>query len=159
MVIARESAPARDTLSGRPPTRNPGVELLGEYQGSGYREPPSLVRRSDGQILQLPPLLYEVLKAIDGERRSSEIAAVVSDAVERGFASEDIDFLIEEKLRPQRLVTEADGSSTSPPKPDPFLAFRYRIGVVSERVSGALGAVFKPLFLPPVLILLLLALI
>src|SRR5438067_9397794 len=135
MVIARESA--RDTLNGRPPTRNAGVELLGEYQGSGYREPPSLVRRSDGQILQFPPVLYEVLKAIDGERGSTEIAAEVSDAVQRGFSGEDIDFLIDEKLRPQHLVTELDGSSTSPPRPDPFLAFRYRIGVVSERASGA----------------------
>jgi putative peptide zinc metalloprotease protein len=159
MVIANQANETKDALSSRPPTRDPGVELLGEYQGSGYREPPSLVRRSDGQILQLPPLLYEVLKAIDGERRSSEIAAVVSDAVQRGLASEDIDFLIEEKLRAQHLVTEADGSSTSPPRSDPFLAFRYRIGVVSERVSGALGAIFRPLFFPPVLLILLLGLI
>src|SRR5215471_16016155 len=119
MVIAKRGRATEEALGDRPPARNPGVELLGEYQGSGYREPPSLVRRSDGQILQLPPLLYEVLKAIDGERRSSGIAAEVSDAVQRGFTSEDIDFLIEEKLRPQHLVTEPDGSNTSPPRPDP----------------------------------------
>ena len=29
-----------------------GVELLGEYQGSGYAQPPSLVRRPDGQVIQ-----------------------------------------------------------------------------------------------------------
>jgi putative peptide zinc metalloprotease protein len=39
------------------------------------------------------------------------------------------------------------------------LAFRYRIGVVSERVSGALGATFMPLFFPAVLLILLLGLI
>src|SRR6516162_8358598 len=150
MVIAENRNRLEQTSpeKGSAPARDPGVELLGGYQGSDYQEPPSLVRRSDGQILQLPPLLYEVLKAIDGQRRSSEIAAVVSDAVQRGFASEDIDFLIEEKLRTQHLVTEADGSSTSPPRSDPFLAFRYRIGVVSERVSGAIGAIFRPLFFP-----------
>jgi putative peptide zinc metalloprotease protein len=100
MVIARGQPPTRDAVAGRPPSRDPGVALLGEYQGSGYKEPPALVRRSDGQILQLPPLLYEVLKAIDGERGSAEIAAVVSDKVQRTFASEDIDFLIDEKLSP-----------------------------------------------------------
>ncbi|HEY2126326.1 MAG TPA: hypothetical protein VGH77_03970, partial [Streptosporangiaceae bacterium] len=30
-----------------------GVELLGEYQNSGYRQPPSLVRRADGQVIQM----------------------------------------------------------------------------------------------------------
>ena len=34
-----------------------GVELLGAYQDSGYRDPPSLVRRPDGQIIQMSPLL------------------------------------------------------------------------------------------------------
>jgi putative peptide zinc metalloprotease protein len=135
------------------------VELLGEYQGSGYTEPPSLVRRSDGQILQLPPLLYEVLRAINGRRGSAEIAARVTDEVQRGLAAEDVDFLIDQKLRPQHLVTDPDGSSTALPRPDPFLAFQYRIGVVSERASGALGATFRPLFLPPVMIALLIGLI
>ncbi len=166
MVIAENSTGNQKLIGPEPaapepaaPARDPGLELLGEYQGSGYREPPALVRRSDGQILQLPPVLYEVLKAIDGERGSAEIAAAVSEQVQRGFTNEDIDFLIEEKLRPQHLVTEVDGSSTAPPRPDPFLAFRYRIGVVSERVSGALGGVFRPLFFPPVLLVLLLGLI
>ncbi len=138
MVIASDSRPVASGVE-IPPRLDPGLELLGEYQGSGYREPPSLVRRSDGQILQLPPLLYQVLKAIDGERGSAEIAAVVGDEVQRGLASDDIDFLINEKLRPQHLVAEVDGSSNSLPRSDPFLAFRYRIGVVSERVSGAAG--------------------
>ena len=40
------------------PARVDGVQLLGEMVGSGYRNPPSLVRRSDGQTLQLTPLLY-----------------------------------------------------------------------------------------------------
>ncbi len=40
------------------PTRVDGVELIGEMVGSGYRTPPALVRRGDGQVLQLTPLLY-----------------------------------------------------------------------------------------------------
>jgi putative peptide zinc metalloprotease protein len=159
MVVARDSGPGPGVEKTRPPALDPGVELLGEYQGSGYTEPPSLVRRSDGQILQLPPLLYEVLRAINGTRGSAEIAAKVTDQVQRGLAPEDIEFLIDQKLRPQHLVSDPDGSSTALPRPDPFLAFRYRIGVVSERASSALGATFMPLFFPPVLIVLLLGLI
>lgn len=48
------------------PIRVDGVQLLGEMGGSGYRTPPALVRRADGQVLQLSPLLYLVLNAVDG---------------------------------------------------------------------------------------------
>jgi hypothetical protein len=48
------------------PARPDGLELIGEMVGSGYRTPPSLVRRQDGQTLQVTPLLYAVLEAVDG---------------------------------------------------------------------------------------------
>ena len=143
------------TSQGLRPARADGVELLGEYQGSGFKEPPSLVRRGDGQILQLPPLLYELLKAVDGQHDLDDIASMVSDQVQRGLTSDDVQFLIDEKLRAQHLVAAPDGSSPALQRPDPFLAFRYRLGVVSERVSGRLGAVFTPLFFPLVLVTLL----
>jgi putative peptide zinc metalloprotease protein len=141
------------------PVIHAGVELIGEFQGSGYTESPSLVRRGDGQILQLPRILYEVLSAIDGRRDYTEIASLASDAVQRTLDPSDVEFLIDERLRPQYLVANADGSSTPLRQPDPFLAFRYRIGVVSERVSGALGTTFKPLFWPPIVVILLLGLL
>ena len=43
-----------------------GVELLGEYKDSGYSQPPSLVRRADGQVIQMSALLYRVACRIDG---------------------------------------------------------------------------------------------
>ena len=147
------------TSQGLRPARADGVELLGEYQGSGFKEPPSLVRRGDGQILQLPPLLYELLKAVDGQHDLDDIASMVSDQVQRGLTSDDVQFLIDEKLRAQHLVAAPDGSSPALQRPDPFLAFRYRLGVVSERVSGRLGAVFTPLFFPLVLVTLLAGLV
>ena len=52
------------------PTRVDGVQLIGEMVGSGYRNPPALVRRSDGQVLQLTPLLYLVLSAADAHDSS-----------------------------------------------------------------------------------------
>lgn len=41
-----------------------GLRLLGEYQGSGFTEPRCLVRRGDGQVIQLSRLLYLVTATI-----------------------------------------------------------------------------------------------
>ena len=50
---------ARDD-SGPAPERAPDLQLLGSEAASGHRRPPSLVRRGDGQTIQLTPLLYAV---------------------------------------------------------------------------------------------------
>ena len=133
----------------RPPVLSDGVELIGEYEGSGFREPPSLVRRRDGQVLQFPPLLYELLRTIDGQRDLEALASVLSDRVQRRLQAEDVAFLIEEKLRPKGVVAAPDGSNPELPRTDPFLAFRYRIGVISEPASARLGGAFSPLFFWP----------
>src|SRR4051812_50104360 len=52
-----------------------GVELIGEYEGSGFREPPLLARRADGQMIQLSRLLYLVAAACDGRRDAASVAA------------------------------------------------------------------------------------
>ena len=72
------------------PTRVDGVQLIGEMVGSGYRTPPALVRRGDGQVLQLTPLLYLVLDAADGRRSCAEIADVVSHALGRSVTEDDV---------------------------------------------------------------------
>ena len=63
------------------PARVDGVQLIGEMVGSGYRSPPALARRGDGQTLQLTPLLYLVLEAVDGRRTYDEIAEPSSAAL------------------------------------------------------------------------------
>ena len=70
------------------PARADGLQLLGTMVGSGYREPPALVRRGDGQTLQLTPLLYAVLDAIDGRRSAHEVATLVREAVRREVTEE-----------------------------------------------------------------------
>jgi putative peptide zinc metalloprotease protein len=37
-----------------PPRLCEGIELVGEYQDSGFKQPPYIVRRADGQVIQLP---------------------------------------------------------------------------------------------------------
>src|SRR5882757_5122898 len=75
------AAPAGQSRPEEPPRLADGVELLGEYQDSGYRQPPSLVRRPDGQVIQMSPLLYRVTSRINGSREPAVIARLVSDDV------------------------------------------------------------------------------
>jgi putative peptide zinc metalloprotease protein len=146
----RESA--REPTDDLPPQLADGVELIGEYEGSGFKEPPSLARRSDGQVVQLPPLLYAVAARSDGQNTYEAIASEVSQEIGRGLDADQVRFLVQEKLRPLGLLAAADGSSPHLEKPDPFLALRFRAAVISERMSDRLGSFFKPLFLPLVVL-------
>jgi putative peptide zinc metalloprotease protein len=140
------------TGAGRPPALAEGVQLIGEYEGSGYKEAPSLVRRPDGQVIQLPPLLYSVAARADGQRGYDQIAKEVGAEVRRGIEGDQVRYLVEEKLRPLGILAAADGQSPDVAKADPFLSLKFRAAVISERTSNALGALFKPLFLPPVVL-------
>src|SRR5436190_19944371 len=62
------------SAGGEPPRLAPGVELVGEFEGSGFKQPPMIARRADGQAVQLPALLYTVAEQIDGERDHEAIA-------------------------------------------------------------------------------------
>jgi len=80
-----------------------GVELIGRMKGSGFKEPPFMVRRPDGHMVQLAPILYLVAERADGQHSLEEIAAEVSEAVQRGLDADGVQMLIEEKLRPLGL--------------------------------------------------------
>src|SRR5205085_9640896 len=86
------------------PSRAEGVELIGEYEGSGFKEAPSLVRRADGQVIQLPPLLYKVAAKADGRRTYQQIAVELSAEIKRGLDADNVRFLVEEKLFPLGIV-------------------------------------------------------
>src|SRR5215218_11007214 len=87
-----------------------GVELIGEFEDSGFRTPPLLARRADGQVVQLTSLLYLVAEAPDG-RDLAAVAAAVSDGYGRKVSTGNVAFLVEEKLRPLGVVALADGST------------------------------------------------
>ena len=97
--------------------------------GSGYRVPPSLVRRADGQTIQLTPLLYATLREIDGRRRLAEVAAAVSDSTTRTVSEDNVRHFVDEKLRPLGLLVHADGSEPEVKKRNPLLALRFRYAV------------------------------
>jgi putative peptide zinc metalloprotease protein len=129
-----------------------GVELIGPGENSGFKEPPSLARRGDGQMVQLTPLLYAVAGNVDGERDYTAVAHEVSEQVDRGVSADNVRTLVEDKLRPLGILAAADGSSPAMEKPDPLLALKFRKAIIPERVSYKVARLFKPLFFPPVVL-------
>jgi putative peptide zinc metalloprotease protein len=148
---AKHADGARPT-NGAPPRLADGIELIGEYEDSGYKDPPSIARRADGQIIQLPEILFVVAEAIDGRRGYDEIAKITTEASGRGVSSENVEFLIDEKLRPLGVVAAPDGTSPQVKKADPLLALRFRVKVVPDRVVHRITSVFYPFFYAPVVV-------
>ena len=128
-----------------------GVELLGAYQDSGYRDPPSLVRRPDGQIIQMSPLLYAVISQIDGVRDSAAIAGLVSADLGRALSADQVRFLLSAKLLPLGIVA-AEGAPAVAPRANPLLALRARCTLLPERVANAAGTLLRPLFRWPLVV-------
>ncbi|SNR78086.1 hypothetical protein [Blastococcus mobilis] len=144
-----------------------GAELLGVFPDSGYEEPKYLLRRSDGQVMQLPRLLYRVAGSLDG-RTAREIATDLSAEFGMDLTAEDVSYLVTDRLRPVGVIAPeaheipaaddgGDGSgdtagsaSPAPVKSDPLLALRYRVDVVPAGAAWRIAGMFGPLFARPV---------
>jgi putative peptide zinc metalloprotease protein len=127
------------------------VELLGEYHGSGYSQPPSLVRRPDGQVIQMSRLLYQVTCRIDGSRDPAAIAELVSEDLGRSLTADQVRHLITSKLLPLGIVAD-ERAPTAPPKANPLLALRARGTLLPERAANIFGALLRPLFRWPLVV-------
>ena len=154
-VITGRTAPALPPADAPGPAEAPrlaeGVELLGEYQDSGYSQPPSLVRRADGQVIQMSALLYRVACRIDGSRGPAAIAELVSGDLGRSLNADQVRYLITAKLLPLGIVA-AEGAPAAPPKANPLLALRARGTLLPERAANAAGTLLRPLFRWPVVV-------
>src|SRR3954449_10350916 len=91
------SPPAARGAGRRPTAASPGaprlaegVELLGGVHGSGYREGAALVRRADGQMVQLGPLMYGLLDCGDGRRSVPQLADCLSERLGRRLDEEHV---------------------------------------------------------------------
>ena len=136
-----------------------GIELLGEFEDSGYKEPHYVARRSDGQTIQLTHLLHLVAERADGQSSFRELGEAVSEDLGRKVSGENVQFLVEKKLRPLGVLAQKDGSSPKLKKADPMLALRFRAALVPEGATRVLTSIFYPLFYPPVIIAVIAALI
>jgi len=143
-------------LDTRAPARAPGVELLGELAGSGYDDSPSLVRRTDGQTVQVTPLLYQLLEVLDGERDLTQLADELGQRCGKSVAPEDVRYLLEEKLGPLGLLEEADGSAPTIQKSTPLLGLRFKVVVsdpaVTRRITRPFAWLFRRWIVAPVLL-------
>jgi putative peptide zinc metalloprotease protein len=161
MTVAAEAVTAGRPAPVLPPAGAPGpvevprladgVELLGEYKDSGYSQPPSLVRRPDGQVIQISALLYQVVCRIDGSRGPAAIAELASADLGRTLSAEQVRYLITAKLLPLGIVADGDAPAAAP-KANPLLALRARGTLLSERAANAAGALLTPLFRGPVVV-------
>src|SRR5256714_11693259 len=134
-------------ISETPPTEKPrlarGIDLIGKYEGSGFKEAPYIARRADGQVIQLAPLLYLIAELSDGVRTNEEIAGAVSEALKRGVSADNVRPLVEKRLRPLGVIAPADGSEPELQNADPLLALKMRAALVPDRAANALTKLFR----------------
>lgn len=173
--------PGRPRPPGRPgppglPRLADGAELAGEFVGAGYREPPLLVYRADGQVVRLPELLYRTIRALHdchrfgdpaASRRSftdrqqvlEAVAATLSQETGRQYAPGHIEFLLDKKLAPLGVTTFSDGSPPEVVKPQPILSLTCKATMLSEKATWFLAGLFTWLFRAPVLVVALAAIL
>jgi putative peptide zinc metalloprotease protein len=108
-------------------------------------------------MVQVTPLLYEVLKTIDGNRDVSAIASEVSERIGKLATPDDIRFLVETKLRPLGMLRQMDDSQPALRKSNPLLGLRWRKIVTNQEVTRRLIRPFVRLFSPQVVVPVLIA--
>jgi putative peptide zinc metalloprotease protein len=156
-----------ESTVGTVPRLAEGIELIGEYQGSGFLQAPYIVRRADGQVIQLPRLLYLLATNVDGQRDHAGIAGALTAEFGKVVRPDQVAYLVDNRLRPVGIVAaepEAGepGMGQAARKPmavraDPLLALKFRVGVVPERVVWRIAGFFAPMFWPPVVMAMLAA--
>jgi putative peptide zinc metalloprotease protein len=160
-IAATEDQPGPDETGSVVPHLAAGVEPIGEYQGSGLAEATYLVRNAGGQVVHLSLLLYLVVSAIDGRRTVSEVAEQVTAGFGRTVSAGNIEYLLANKLLPLGLLAVADPAATAgPPGEDAaLLGLKLRRTIVPQAGVQFLARLFRPLFRPVVVALVLTALI
>jgi len=155
MSIALQDAPNRRWC------RAAGLRELGGAQGSGLREPRYLLRRADGQVVQVSALIQSVLREMSPERDEGQVAAAVSAVVGRELTADGLQHLITTKLQPLALV-ELEGAGDAPARPamaDPLLSLRFRATLLPLGVVRVLARLLAPLFRTGVVLAAVLALV
>jgi len=127
-----------------------GIELLGELKDSGFAQPQSLIRRADGQVIQLSRLLYLVASLMGGARGPQDIASAVSVILGRTLTADQVRYLITAKLTPLGVV--AGQGTPVLPTASPLLALRARVTLLPERGACVAGTFLRPLFRWPVIV-------
>ena len=152
------TAPAdRDEPVPERPAVSPSVELVGEFQGTGFVDSQWLVRRGE-RFIQLTELLYRIAEYADGRRDLDEIAAAVTDATEWLVTADNVRELIGARLIPLGVIAGANGAPVADrprhgePGPAAALALRMRLKAIGPRAIDPIASVLQYLFAPPVVV-------
>ena len=138
----------------------PGLELMGRVEGSGLHHESFLVRRRDGQVLQVSEIVHLVLTEVGPERPADEVAERVSAAVGRRLTGEGLAHLASTRLEPLGLLVQGDGAgadedgpTAAPPRAAPLLALSLRGVILPTRAVRVVADLLRPLYLAPVVVL------
>ncbi|WP_430296180.1 hypothetical protein [Sinomonas sp. B1-1] len=133
--------------------RAAGLELLGLVSGTGLNRSSYLVRRADGQVVQLTELLHWILNEAERPLPPTELAQRVSNSYGRELDVDGLTLLAESKLEPLGLLKHP-GTDVSAPAPTaaPLLALSAKTTIVPRRAVERLSGLLKILFWPPVVI-------
>jgi putative peptide zinc metalloprotease protein len=125
--------------------------MLGPAQGSGIREPTYLLRRGDGQVVQVSELLHMVVSAVDPDRTTEQVADVVSGAYGRTLTVDGLEHLVVSRLQPLGLVEHVDTVERTPtPTANPLLSLSLKGTLVPAGVVRLIARLLAPAFWPPV---------
>ena len=154
----RRRKPLRSHLAAAWPRLLAGTEAIGQAQGSGLREPPYLVRRCDGQVVQLSQLLYVIASQMDG-RDLAAIAEGAGARLELRITPDQVAHVAEHKLAPlgsgRRRRRKHSEIGAPQRTAGPAVPRRHSPGARRQRACRAAQA----LFLPPIVIAALAALV
>ncbi|HEU0042554.1 MAG TPA: hypothetical protein VFQ15_09405, partial [Jiangellaceae bacterium] len=133
--------------------RAAGLAMLGEAQGSGLRQSSYLLRRADGQVLQVSELLYLVVRELSPNRSAEQVVEAVSASYGRELTPDGLVHLIETRLQPLGLIVESAAGAedaVSAPRANPLLSLSLRGTLLPGRAVRIISRVLAPTFFPPV---------
>ena len=109
------------------------------------------MRRADGQVIQLTPMLYAVLELIDDRRSYADIATLLGQRISKLVEPTDIGVFVQHKLRPLGLLRRADGAEPQARRANPLLAIKMRHVVTDAEATDRIVAPFTRFFHPAVI--------
>jgi putative peptide zinc metalloprotease protein len=134
--------------------RAAGLELLGPLDGAGHEGGAYLVRRADGQVVQVGALQQGLLECLDGRRDLPALAEALTAHLGRRVAPEHV-VAIAKKLAALGLL--AGTEDAAPRRDNPLLALRWKVVVTDPQRTARLTRPFEVLFRPWIAVPVLLA--
>ncbi|MEA2178062.1 MAG: putative peptide zinc metalloprotease protein, partial [Solirubrobacteraceae bacterium] len=128
-------------------------------EGSGLRESPYLVRRGDGQVVQLTRLLYLLLEEAEPNRDLAVVGNRAGKQLDLRITPDQVRHVFDRKLAPLGLAVDSKGFVAEPSPVEDVMALRMRVGLVPPNVVGAVAGVLRHLFHVPAVALVLGALL